>query len=218
MRDVRRFILLLLILYISLTQASHIYAKGEGIDQKNVQIQVTPHDVFSIDNMKPGDWAPRTIEVQNIGSEDFSYNMSVRNDGAEKLFNELLLEVLVESQLLYKGKLKDFKQLSERALTRSTSESMSVTIRFPEHLGNDFQGQEAKFAFLYEARGTYSKDQKEVNGIIDSGNHSQQSGKPVPHTAKNFGQFILIGFCAIVIGVGMNVIRFRRNKVPKMNQ
>ncbi|MDY0404817.1 hypothetical protein P5G51_004845 [Virgibacillus sp. 179-BFC.A HS] len=40
--------------------------------------------LFDVINMKPGDWAPRQITVNNSGSKDFAYHMQLRNDGEKK--------------------------------------------------------------------------------------------------------------------------------------
>ena len=75
--------------------------------------------------------------------------MQLQNSGEEKLFNELLLEIKAGDKELYQGKLAAFKSLPERKLTSGTEENLDITIRFPEHLGNDFQGLDVGICFLF---------------------------------------------------------------------
>ncbi|HJF33030.1 MAG TPA: hypothetical protein K8V56_14810 [Sporosarcina psychrophila] len=151
----RLFPVLLLISGICFFPMTSVFADGENNTNKNdIDISISPNDtLFEINNMKPGDWAPRTITVRNVGSKDFAYQMQLENSGEKKLFNELLLEIKVDDKELYQGKLAAFKSLPARKLTRGSGENLDITIRFPEHLGNDFQGLGAAFVFTFTAEG-----------------------------------------------------------------
>jgi len=132
-----------------------VLADGEdNTGNADIDIGISPKDtLFEISNMKPGDWAPRTITVKNLGSKEFAYQMQLENSGEKKLFNELLLEIKADDKELYQGKLAAFKSLPARKLTRGSGENLDITIRFPEHLGNDFQGLGAAFVFSFTAEG-----------------------------------------------------------------
>jgi len=151
----RLFPVLLLISGICFFPVTSVFADGKNDTNKNdIDISISPNDtLFDISNMKPGDWAPRTITVKNLGSKDFAYQMQLQNSGEKKLFNELLLEIKTDNKELYQGKLAAFKSLPARKLTRGSGENLDITIRFPEHLGNDFQGLGAAFVFSFTAEG-----------------------------------------------------------------
>ena len=151
----RVFPILLLISGICFFPVTSVFADGEdNAGKDDIDISISPNDtLFEISNMKPGDWAPRTITVKNLGSKDFAYQMQLENSGEKKLFNELLLEIKVDDKELYQGKLAAFKSLPARKLTRGSGENLDITIRFPEHLGNDFQGLGAAFVFTFTAEG-----------------------------------------------------------------
>ncbi|MEK4711857.1 hypothetical protein [Sporosarcina sp. FSL K6-5500] len=151
----RLFPVLLLISGICFFPMTSVLADGEDNTGKDdIDISISPNDtLFEISNMKPGDWAPRTITVKNLGSKDFAYQMQLENSGEKKLFNELLLEIKADDKELYQGKLAAFKSLPARKLTRGSGENLDITIRFPEHLGNDFQGLGAAFVFTFTAEG-----------------------------------------------------------------
>ncbi|WP_438296760.1 hypothetical protein [Sporosarcina sp. FA15] len=151
----RLFPVLLLISGICFFPMTSVLADGEDNTGKgDIDIGISPKDtLFEISNMKPGDWAPRTITVKNLGSKDFAYQMQLENSGEKKLFNELLLEIKADDKELYQGKLAAFKSLPARKLTRGSGENLDITIRFPEHLGNDFQGLGAAFVFTFTAEG-----------------------------------------------------------------
>ena len=146
---------LLLISGICFFPVTSAFADDENDTEKNdIDISISPKDdLFAISNMKPGDWAPRTITVENSGSTDFDYQMQLENSGEEKLFNELLLEIKANDKELYQGKLAAFKSLPARKLTSGSGENLDITIRFPEHLGNDFQGLTSAFVFTFSAEG-----------------------------------------------------------------
>jgi len=152
---IRLFPFLLLINMICFYPVANVFADdGNGTAENELDISLLPTEkLFDISNMKPGDWAPRTITVRNSGSKDFVYQMQLQNSGDEKLFNELLLEIKVGDTELYQGKMAAFKSLPERKLTSSTEETLDITVRFPEHLGNEFQGLESAFVFSFIAEG-----------------------------------------------------------------
>ncbi|MFC4409974.1 hypothetical protein ACFOZY_05915 [Chungangia koreensis] len=155
----RLFPLLLLISVISFYPTPSVFAdeKNDKAAENELVISISPKEnLFDISNMKPGDWAPRTITVQNSGSKDFVYQMQLQNSGDEKLFNELMLEIKAGDTELYQGKMAAFIALPERELTSSTEENLEITIRFPEHLGNEFQGLVSDFAFSFIAEGKAS--------------------------------------------------------------
>ncbi|WP_342539103.1 hypothetical protein MKY15_04265 [Sporosarcina sp. FSL K6-1540] len=151
----RLFPVLLLISGICFFPMTSVLADGEdNTGNADIDIGISPKDtLFEISNMKPGDWAPRTITVKNLGSKEFAYQMQLENSGEKKLFNELLLEIKADDKELYQGKLAAFKSLPARKLTRGSGENLDITIRFPEHLGNDFQGLGAAFVFTFTAEG-----------------------------------------------------------------
>ncbi|WP_042142622.1 TasA family protein [Paucisalibacillus sp. EB02] len=121
-------------------------------EKYNIDLSLTPGEVlFNIENMKPGDWAPRDIVVKNNGKLDFEYQMHIKNEGDDKLYNELLLEIKDAKTTLYSGKLADIDKLSPRFLKVDDSEELQFTIRFPEHLGNEFQGLSVNFQLQFVA-------------------------------------------------------------------
>ena len=205
---------LLLIGGIYFLPVTSISAEGENDTDKNdIDIILSPKEnLFDISNMKPGDWAPRTLTVKN-GNKDFDYQMQVQNNGDKKLFNELLLEIKTDGVELYQGKLAAFKSLPARKLTSGTEENLDITIHFPEHLGNDFQGLQSAFTFSFTAEGNDTPAvQAMVLGKIDSGG-SSLAGVSLPATSTNLFYFIFLGTALVVGGIALMVIRhYRRMK------
>ncbi len=211
----RLFPFLLLISGICFFPISSVFADGENDTDKNdIDIILSPKDnLFDISNMKPGDWAPRTITVKN-GNKDFDYQMQVQNNGEKKLFNELLLEIKADDKELYQGKLAAFKSLPARKLTSGTEENLDITIRFPEHLGNDFQGLQSAFAFSFTAEGKDSPAvQAMVLGQIYSGGPTS-AGFSLPTTSTNIFNLMLVGSVLVAGGIVLMIIRhYRRMKM-----
>ncbi|WP_419961100.1 hypothetical protein [Psychrobacillus sp. BM2] len=212
------FSFLLLMSVICLYPMTSVLADGESdTAEKELDISLsTKENLFDISNMKPGDWAPRTITVQNSGSKDFVYQMQLQNSGEQKLFNELLVEINAGDQELYQGKLAEFKSLPERNLTSGTEENLDITIRFPEHLGNDFQGLESDFVFTFTAEG---KDNSTVQ-VMTMGQVASVGptsvGLSLPSTPSNIFIFILFGTVLVVGGIVLMIIRhYRRMKIAQ---
>ncbi|MYL60415.1 LPXTG cell wall anchor domain-containing protein [Virgibacillus halodenitrificans] len=195
----RSIVILFCILTLVIVMGSKSVTAEE--EEKELAINVLPGDVlFNVNNMKPGDWAPRTITIQNNGIKDFTYQMSLRNDGEDKLFNELLLEINDSKSVLYEGKLEDFTKLSPRNLSTSRQEVLEVTVIFPEYLGNEFQGLDAEFSILFTAEGKTSElAEVSVDGMIGSGNSQTQSF--LPNTATGIFNLLLVGAVLLISGV-----------------
>ncbi|MBH0169147.1 LPXTG cell wall anchor domain-containing protein [Fictibacillus sp. 18YEL24] len=128
---------------------------GADSSTPEIKIDILPEAVlFDIENFKPGDWAPRDLTIQNNGNQDFSYNMKAQmKSGSEKLYNQLLLKVEDRTNLLFEGKLKDFKGLNPRPLASLTEEKLKVTVEFPYESGNEFQGLQTIAEFIIYAEG-----------------------------------------------------------------
>lgn len=214
----RLFPFLLLISLICFYPVTSVFADdGSGTAENELDISLsTEENLFDISNMKPGDWAPRTVAVQNSGSKDFVYQMQLQNSGDNKLFNELLLEIKAGDTELYQGNLAAFKSLPERKLTSSTEENLDITIRFPEHLGNDFQGLESAFVFTFTAEG---KDSTTVQ-VMTAGQVASvgptPGGSNLPNTSSNIFILILAGTLLVAGGIVLMFIRhYRRMKTAQ---
>ncbi|QUW21204.1 hypothetical protein JSQ81_15520 [Sporosarcina sp. Marseille-Q4063] len=208
--------LLLLISGICFFPVTSVFADDNNeTDKKDINITLSPTDsLFNVSNMKPGDWVPRTITVTNSGSKDFTYQMGSQNDGETKLFNELLLEVKADEKELYQGKLADFKSLPARKLVSGSEESLDITIRFPEHLGNDFQGLGAAFIFNFTAEGNNTTPvQAATKGHIESGGPAQ-AGFSLPDTATNLFTLLLLGAVLMVSGIALMIVRHYSKTKP----
>lgn len=214
----RLFAFLLLMSAICLYPMTSVLADGESdTAEKELDISLSSKEnLFDISNMKPGDWAPRTLTVQNSGSKDFVYQMQLQNSGEQKLFNELLVEINAGDQELYNGKLAEFKSLPVRNLTSGTEENLDITVRFPEHLGNDFQGLESAFVFTFTAEG---KDNATVQ-VMTMGQVASVGptsvGLSLPSTPSNIFILILFGTVLVVGGIVWMIIRhYRRMKIAQ---
>lgn len=187
-------------------------------DEKEISIDLAPDSVlFDVDNMKPGDWAPRDIVIQNRGEHNFEYIVTIQNESdSEKLFNELMLEVNAKDEELYSGKLKEFNELSNRNLASMDVEKLQFIIRFPEHLGNEYQGLQTNFSILFIAEGEErNSDNAMVSGLVGSDGGSQGGGLLLPDTATNTFTILLIGVLLAVCGGLILFINKRINNFKK---
>lgn len=214
----RLFPFLLLMCTIFIYPVTVVSAEGENDTTENeIAISISPEEgLFDISNMKPGDWAPRTITVQNSGSKDFVYQMQLQNKGETKLFNELLLEIKAGETELYQGKLAELKSLPARNLTSGTEENLDITIRFPEHLGNDFQGLESAFVFSFTAEGNdRTTVQVMTTGQVDSVGPTP-GGDNLLTKSSNVFNLLLFGSLFVAGGIVLILIRYyRRMKIAQ---
>lgn len=175
---------------------------GDTSEEPNILMNVTPEgSLFAIENMKPGDWAPRSVAVENAGKMDFSYQLILENTGEEKLFNELFLEIRDNESEIFNGKIVDFTSLPERILVAGNQEDLHLTIRFPEHLGNEFQGLDMHFSLLFVAEGIEGeRDTVMLDSKIGSDGDGQEGGSLLPKTATNVFVWIMFGAILIISG------------------
>ncbi|MBD7984549.1 LPXTG cell wall anchor domain-containing protein [Sporosarcina sp. Sa2YVA2] len=209
----RPFLVLLLVSGMSIFHSTNALADVEtDVEKTDIDITLSPTEtLFDISNMKPGDWADRTITVSNSGNKDFDYLIEVQNTGDLKLFNELLLEIQVGNVDLYTGKLADFKVLPKRNLVSGGNEDLDITIRFPEHLGNDFQGVQSAFTIIFTAeRKDSTAVQAITQGLIDSGGGAKSIGLSLPATSTNIFNMMLFGSVLMVVGIVLLFVRYRR--------
>ncbi|MFC0187109.1 LPXTG cell wall anchor domain-containing protein [Fictibacillus aquaticus] len=120
-----------------------------------IDIEALPESVlFSIENFKPGDWAPRELTVKNSGNTDFQYNMiSNLKSGSEKLYAQLQLKVEDSSGVLYEGSMSEFDGIESRTLAASAEEKLKLTVEFPYESGNEYQGLNAESEIILYAEG-----------------------------------------------------------------
>src|SRR5690606_16402952 len=125
-------------------------------------------------------------------------------------FNELLLEISAEDTELYEGKLKDFTPFSARFIDSMDEEELTMTIRFPEHLGNEFQGLSTNFSFIFVAKGTLDTQYiASIDGAIGSGGTPMISGFLSSPTTI-LASIVVIGLCGINVWLIYQFYRKRK--------
>ncbi|MGG2016103.1 LPXTG cell wall anchor domain-containing protein [Bacillus sp. S10(2024)] len=167
-------------------------------ERKEIDLSLTPKEMLLdvTKDMKPGDWAKRSVRVNNDGTTGFLYTMSAEfTEGSKKLYDGLTLEVKdKQERVLYKGSLSGFTKQTGRILSAEQSEQLQYIVRFPEELGNEYQGLEAqvKFVFYAEEDGGHIGEPKDFNGSTN-GNDSANYIKLLPRTGADYMYSILIG-------------------------
>ncbi|MDG5787698.1 TasA family protein [Evansella sp. AB-P1] len=202
------------------------YSKNTFADDEPISISTTPDSIlFSVSNMKPGDWAQRELTIQNRGEQDFVYNMEVElTSGSEKLFNGLTLEINDANGLLFEGSLEEFNGIESRLLRTLHEEVLNMLVKFPSHLGNEYQGLEVEVEFLYFVEEFISDDSQDtqVGGgqyippiIIDSDTFEfdpDEENVILPSTATNSFNYLFIGIITFLTGVSFYLFH-RRKKI-----
>lgn len=173
--------------------------------------------IFSLENMKPGDFAYRTLTVQNNQDLDLLYTMKLENTGELKLYNELLLQVSFDDETVFNGKLKDYQGMNDRLLHARSEEILEFYLKFPEELGNEYQGLRADFIIDFTAKA--GDDSGIVAGVVtENGNPIKGiggSGGKLPSTATNIFTYLLTGIFLIIAGGAASRLTGRKKEVLK---
>ncbi|MBH0164247.1 LPXTG cell wall anchor domain-containing protein [Fictibacillus sp. 7GRE50] len=121
--------------------------KSEKIYSYNNEIyglEVTPSELFNIQNMRPGYEEDYTLMLKNTGNQPLSYSIkSELSSGDELLFNQLIIKVSKEGSILYLGKLSNFYFRSQQGLAAHAQDNVKFTIGLPGESGNEYQGLSA---------------------------------------------------------------------------
>ncbi|PLR77246.1 hypothetical protein CU633_11930 [Bacillus sp. V3-13] len=230
------FLLQLMIIFV------YPFNSGLAANEEEILIKTDPDKVFfNLTNMAPGRQANKTLTIQNRGKLDFTYTTEVKfAEGSEKLFNEYLLKISdARGNLVFDGKLKDFKKLNPRFLKSMHQEDLLFHLMFPENLGNEFQGLGCKLVFIFTAKENQAAPDQQPNpnpGTTGPGSPSGTQGpgdkdtiKPIrpitnkdlgteagegqilPSTASNLYNYLLAGFIMAVTGLALLIIQRRKN-------
>ncbi|WP_181347544.1 LPXTG cell wall anchor domain-containing protein [Thalassobacillus sp. CUG 92003] len=126
-----------------------------------IDLSTTPSErVMDIKNFKPGDYAIRTLTVNNDGSEKVNYRMTaLLKSGSEKFYDQLQFQVRKDEKLLYEGSLGSFEGFEPRELPADDREDLQIRVDFPWESGNEFQGLATEVVFQFTAETDINPDQ-----------------------------------------------------------
>ncbi|GGB41565.1 LPXTG cell wall anchor domain-containing protein [Fictibacillus barbaricus] len=202
-----------------------ISSTGANTSTPEIKIDTLPESVlFNIKDFKPGDWAPRVLTIQNNGNQDFSYNIQSRmKSGSEKLFNVFQLKIEDSSGVIFKGDLKDFKELDPRPLASFSEEKLTVTVEFPYVSGNEFQGLDTEVEFVLYAEGENeppppdTEEPDEDNGSTppseNSNNPPAKDNGSLPQTGEDNPILIILSGLFISIA-GLALLLVKKSIIP----
>jgi hypothetical protein len=188
---------------IFLLEITFFLASGQAYAASKIQeidIAATPEKVlFDVSNFKPGDWAERTLFIQNQGKQDFDYVTSVQlRNGSKKYFNELRLTITSGHKTVFDGKLKDIANLKPRYLERFSSEKLRFKIFAPEELRNEYQGSGCEAVLIFYAE--------------KAGGPTFGKGAALPKTATETYNLIALGGLFVCCGIILQTINRKINK------
>lgn len=186
-------ICLILVLFIGITKnIDQVYAE----ERREIDISLEPKEVlFHVSNMKPGDWANRSIRISNDGTKKLSYSIkSEVSEGSTKLYEALKVTVKEKQEVLYEGTLKELQSMENRTLAADRTDELIYTIHVPKELGNEYQGLQTIVKFIFYAEGP------EGNGVgTENETRSNQAQPPtnsnwqLPRTGVQQSSMVLIG-------------------------
>lgn len=198
------------IILFFLTFSNSFNVSAQINNEVNIDIETIPDNyLFNLANLKPGDSAGRKLTVLNIGEQNFTYNTKAEfKGGSKELYHEFLLEVWDENETLFKGKLKDFKELSPRFLKSMNEENLFFELEFPYELGNEFQGLAFDVEFIFYVEGHTgspgNSDGESTNQPISKDELASppKDGQILPSTSTHSYNTLFVGTILILGGVG----------------
>lgn len=183
--------------------------KTEADDKvSKVNLSLSPKkQLFKVKNMKPGDWMPRTLLIQNTGEHDLEYQIAAKHKaGSKKLYNQLLITVSINDHTLYVGKLSELERLENRRLFQSEKEELLFTVEFPPESGNEYQGLKTEIVLTFSAEVA----QDTAAGVTKRKRQSPESGSALPKTGKTVSA-VFLTFSGIFLFMIGTVIFLRRS-------
>ncbi|QAS53490.1 TasA family protein [Halobacillus litoralis] len=173
----------------------------------------TSHErVMDIENFKPGDYAVRTLTLDNNGTSALHYKMtSSLKSGSEKLYNQLHLTLSIGNSNVFSGPLSDFEGMEARALNAQSSDELSLRVEFPYESGNEYQGLATEVIFQFVAEGdiTPGAGSDSDNGGTPESPNAQpvfSGGGLLPQTGEGSPYlYYLIGGLLLAVGTSLYV-------------
>ncbi|WHY35141.1 LPXTG cell wall anchor domain-containing protein [Cytobacillus firmus] len=217
--------LLLMCTLVIIFPATKAEGKGNELSIEVKQDKVLFHSV----SLAPGRSTSEILTIQNRGDFDFNYNSSSKLKKGEKLFNELLLKVQdSKGELLFDGRLTDFKELGNRKLKSNYEEDLKIFVSLPSHIGNEFQGESCEFELTFYAKQN-SRDPNQDDESQDPVSPGDDNGSPqspigdetltnnpskaqvLPQTATNVFNNLFAGVLILLLGAG--ILLFNKNNL-----
>ncbi len=165
--------------------------------------------LFDLENIKPGDWADRELEITNRTSHDLSYEININYlSGSEMFYEELELEIKSADKILFQDRLADFQKIDERALAAEATDTIALHLLFPPELGNDFQGLTTNAEIVIRA---FDHTEEQVTSFTMTTDSSGEIGSTMPDTASFLFNFLLLG--AVLLLAGGLIILLSRKKI-----
>ncbi|MDX8344103.1 hypothetical protein [Rossellomorea sp. YZS02] len=223
--NLKKVVIIFLFLFLISSMVNKTYA-----DEENLILIPNEKYLFKISNMKPGDWAERSLKIKNGGGEDFHYSIKVNNKQSDKkLFNELELKVYAgnNSIKIFDDKLKNFKGFKPKELESEKTESLQFKVIMPYELGNDFQRTSAFFEIIITVvpsdGNTLPDDPKDtINNPLTPVNSDlknipsipvESQGPKLPNTSTNLYFLLMLG--SLLTTVGFIIIYLNKRLLRK---
>ncbi|MCD4840288.1 LPXTG cell wall anchor domain-containing protein [Neobacillus sedimentimangrovi] len=175
-------------------------------ETNNYEIDLTTDPstiLIDLTNVKPGDWVTRDLIIKNNGKQDFNYIFSSKFlSGSRIFYNKLDLTIKDNSDVLFEGKLFEFKQLPPRLLKSKHNEKLQIHVKVPIDLTNEFQGLETEFQFKLYVEGT-------LGGVLPA------DGPKLPVTGTNMYNILIAGGLLVFTGIFLQIVIRKRNGFEK---
>ncbi|WML42207.1 TasA family protein [Neobacillus sp. OS1-2] len=178
--------------------------KISAAETSEIDIATSPEKVlFELSNLKPGDWAERTLTIQNKGKQDFKYLFSSKlKEGSEKFYNSLDLKVSDKNKVLFEGKMQDFSKIEPKFISKNDAEELFFTVKIPDELGNEYQGISCKVEFKFYVEGT-------LGGVLPA------DGPKLPETGTNMFNILVAGVVLVLTGSIFQFVLYWRRKMAR---
>jgi LPXTG-motif cell wall-anchored protein len=192
------------------------FYQTNSIEATEKPITLLPESrLFTISNMAPGDTDSKSLSIINNSETDFQYKLTTKHaTGSLPLFNDLMVKVSNNGEIVFKGKLKDLIFANTRDLKKGEKDILTFNIEMPINLGNEYQGLTTVVDFIFSAVGDIEPPGNEDNPNGDDTNNPPIKDKgSLPKTGEENPIFIIMSGLFISMA-GLALLLIKKSILP----
>ncbi|MDV2581278.1 LPXTG cell wall anchor domain-containing protein [Alkalibacillus haloalkaliphilus] len=178
--SVSTLIVIALLLFLSVQTAA---------DEDQNLIEFDDEGFFQVTNFAPGQTEESTVSVLNIADSSIEYAVTLDYDGDENFYEQLLVNMYVEEELIYEGSFSGLEEITAGELAEGEEVPLTLSVHFPKESGNKYQGNNMNFVLTAHAEEIV--EEEVASGVLP------QTGEGIPYL------FYIGGALLLLIGVAL---------------
>ncbi|MDQ0352576.1 LPXTG-motif cell wall-anchored protein [Alkalibacillus filiformis] len=160
-------------------------------DEGQSLIEFDDEGFFQVTNFAPGQTEESTISVQNVADSSIEYAVTLDYDGDENFYEQLLVNMYVEEQLVYEGSFSGLEEVAAGELAEGEEVPLTLSVHFPKESGNEYQGNNMNFVLTAHAEEV--AEEEVASGVLP------QTGEGIPYLYYIGGALLLLIGVALLL-------------------